>query len=44
VSGGVLQIVEMKGSEMGPKEEGGEGRSLEFTKRDGGSGASCGIR
>jgi hypothetical protein len=30
---GVLQIVEMKGSEVGPKEEGGEGQSLELTKR-----------
>jgi hypothetical protein len=30
---GVLQIVEMKGSEVGPKEEGGEGQSLELPKR-----------
>jgi hypothetical protein len=42
--GGVLQLIEMKGSEMGPKEEGGEGRSLELTERDGGGGASHGIR
>jgi hypothetical protein len=44
VSRGVLQIVEMKGSEMGPKEEGEEGRSLEFTERDGSGSASRGIR